>query len=108
MVGQAAYVVNAGLGYTHPSSDMSATLLYNVVGRRIAEAGVYPMPDSYEQARHVLDAALRLPLWAGVSLKVDAKNLLDAPYRTLQGTLVRSEYRTGRSFSVGLSWRPTP
>jgi TonB-dependent receptor len=107
MVGQASYVVNGGLSYTHPRSDISATLLYNVVGRRIAEAGVYPMPDAYEQPRHVLDAALRFPLWGGVSMKVDAKNLLDAPYQTLQGTLVRQEYRVGRTLSFGLSWRPT-
>ena len=107
MVGQAGYVVNAGIGYLHPRSDLSATVLYNVVGRRIAEAGVYPMPDSYEQPRQVFDAALRVPLWGGVAMKFDAKNLLDSPYRVLQGTLVRHEYRTGRTFSVGLSWRPT-
>jgi TonB-dependent receptor len=107
MVGQAGYVVNAGLGYLHPRSDLSATVLYNVVGRRIAEAGVNPMPDSYEQPRHVFDAALRVPLWNGVAMKLDAKNLVDSPYRVLQGTLVRHEYRSGRTFSVGLSWRPT-
>ena len=107
MVGQAEYVVNAGLGYAHPSSDLSATVLYNVVGPRIAEAGVQPLPDTYDQARHVVDAALRVPLFRGVSLKLDAKNLLDAPYRTVQGSVVRREYRSGRTFALGLSWSPT-
>jgi len=107
MVGQAEYVVNAGLGYTHPRSDLSATLLYNVVGRRIAEAGVLPLPDTYEEARHVVDAALRVPLLRGVSVKLDAKNLLDAPYRTVQGSVARREYRSGRTVSLGFSWSPT-
>lgn len=107
MVGQAEYVVNAGLGYTHPWSDLSGTLLYHVVGPRIAEAGVQPLPDTYDQSRHVVDAALRVPLLRGVSLKLDAKNLLDAPYRTVQGSVVRREYRSGRTFSLGFSWSPT-
>ena len=107
MVGQAEYVVNAGLGYTHPRSDLSATLLYNVVGPRIAEAGVLPLPDTYEEARHVVDAALRVPLLRGVSVKLDAKNLLDAPYRTVQGSVARREYRSGRTVSLGFSWSPT-
>jgi TonB-dependent receptor len=106
MVGQAAYVVNAGIGYSRPASDLSATILYNLVGPRIAEAGVYPMPDSYEQPRHVVDAALRVPLARTIALKLDARNLLDAPYRTTQGGLVRHAYSTGRTLTVGLRWSP--
>ncbi|HXV85076.1 MAG TPA: TonB-dependent receptor, partial [Gemmatimonadales bacterium] len=106
MVGQAGYVVNAGLGYLHPRHDISATLLYNVVGRRIHEAGAIPLPDSYEEARHVVDVALRLPVAGGLSMKVDGKNLLDSPYRVTQGDVTRHRYRTGRTFSVGFSWSP--
>ncbi len=106
MVGQAGYVVNAGLGYSHPRSDFSATLLYNVVGRRISEAGVGGLPDTYDEARHVLDFSVRMPLWSAMSLKCDMKNLLDAPYKTLQGTVVRDSYRSGRTLAVGFSWSP--
>lgn len=106
MVGQAAYVANAGVGYASPASDFSATILYNAVGPRIAEAGVYPMPDSYEQPRHVVDAALRIPVARAIAVKLDARNLLDAPFRITQGTLVRHAYRSGRTLSVGLRWSP--
>jgi hypothetical protein len=106
MVGQAAYVINAGIGYSHPGSPLSANILYNVVGPRIAEAGVYPMPDSYEQPRHVVDAAFRVPVARGIALKLDAKNLLDSPYRITQGALVRHQYRSGRTLSLGLRWSP--
>jgi hypothetical protein len=105
MVGQAPYVVNAGLLYTSPSGA-SATLLYNVVGRRIVEAGSFPLPDTYEEARQVLDASLQAPLGGRLTLKLDAKNLLDAPYRVTQGSVIRHRYTAGRGFSAGLSWQP--
>jgi outer membrane receptor protein involved in Fe transport len=53
----------------------------------------------------MLDLALRTGLFPGVSLKLDAKNLLDAPYEVTQGAVVRETYRSGRSYSVGLSWQ---
>jgi outer membrane receptor protein involved in Fe transport len=105
MVGQAACVVNAGLAYLHPTRDVSATVLYNLVGRRIHEAGALPLPDSYEEPRHMLDAAVRVPLAPGVAAKLDARNLLDSPFQVTQGDVVRQRYRSGRTFSLGFSWR---
>ncbi|HEX9582312.1 MAG TPA: TonB-dependent receptor [Gemmatimonadales bacterium] len=106
MVGQAGYVLNAGLGYQHPTREVSATLLYNTVGRRIHEAGALPLPDSYEEPRHLVDVALRVPVVAGLSLKLDGKNLLDSPFEVTQGQVTRHKYRTGRTFSAGFSWSP--
>ena len=62
------------------------------------------LPDVYEQARGVLDLSIRAPLRGGISMKLDAKNLLDQQYELVQGDVVREKYRTGRSFSFGLSW----
>ena len=105
MVGQAPYVLNAGLTWRHPSADASATLLFNRVGERISEAGEIPLPDVVEQPRNVLDASIAFPLFGGVSGRADVKNLLDADYRITQGGVVREGYRAGRIFSIGLSWR---
>jgi outer membrane receptor protein involved in Fe transport len=105
MVGQAEYVVNAGLAYSSVAGSVNATLLYNVVGPRIVEAAQQPITvDTYEQERHVLDFSLRLPAFAGLALKFDARNLLDAPHRITQGEVVRLRYTTGRTFSLGFSW----
>lgn len=104
MVGQAPYVLNAALSYTGGGSA-SATVLYNVVGRRIFAAGVMPRPDSYEEPRGTLDAAIRFPLPGSLSAKFDAKNLLDTPYRVTQGNVTRERYTTGRVFTLGLSWQ---
>jgi hypothetical protein len=62
MVGQAPYVVNTGLTYARPNSAASATVLYNVVGSRIAIAGLRGFPNVMERPRNLLDVSLRLPL----------------------------------------------
>jgi hypothetical protein len=104
MVGQSAYVVNAGLMYTGLSGRVSGTVLYNTVGRRIAEAAIHPLPDVYEEARHVVDASLHLSIGARAAVKLDGKNLLDAPVRFTQGPVERLYYRSGRVYSLGISW----
>ena len=106
MVGQSEYVVNAGLGWTSASGAWNATVLYNVAGKRIAEAGSAGLPDAYEQARHLLDVSLQLPVIADMSVRLDGKNLLDSPYRLTQGDVIRHEYHLGRVFSAGFTWRP--
>jgi outer membrane receptor for ferrienterochelin and colicin len=106
MVGQSPYVVNAGLAYTSPAGRFAGTVLYNVVGRRIYEAGTLPLPDTYEEARSLLDVALRYQFSRTVSAKVDVKNLLDAPYRLTQGAVVRHGYTVGRTTTIGFSWEP--
>src|SRR5690606_37896811 len=105
MVGQAPYVVNAGVTWNHPDSDLSATLLFNRVGSRIIDAGESPLPDVVEAPRNVLDASLRLPLAGSLNLRVDGRNLLDAPYLVSQGGVTRESYRAGRIFTLGFSWQ---
>jgi TonB-dependent receptor len=105
MVGQAPYVVNAGLTWAAGSGKTTTTLLYNLVGRRITAAGSTPLPDTYETARGSLDLSFQTPLLRGISARFDAKNLLDSPYETRQGPVVRESYRAGRVVSFGLKWQ---
>ncbi len=105
LVGQAPYVVNAGLTYSSLSGRTNATVLYNVVGERITAAGVIPLPNIVETPRHVIDLSLRFPVAGSLSGRVDARNLLDARYRFMQGNLEREGFNAGRTFSVGFSWR---
>ncbi|HEU0013363.1 MAG TPA: TonB-dependent receptor [Longimicrobium sp.] len=106
MVGQAPYVVNAGLTWADADRGASATLLYNVVGRRIVSTGVTPTPDTYEEPRHVLDFSVQARLGRAMTAKLNARNLLDAPYRQTAGGYDRLRYTTGRVFSLGLGWQP--
>jgi TonB-dependent receptor len=103
MLGQAPYVVNAGLGWARGGA--SATALFNVVGKRIASAGVGGLPDTYEMPRHVLDLSASVPVTSTLSLKLDARNVLDAAHFVRQGEVTRERYTTGRVLSLGVSWR---
>ena len=110
MLGQSPYVVNAGLGWN--TGVWSATVLYNIVGRRVVEGGSTLIPDAYEEARGVVDASLRFPIGVGFEGRLDAKNILDTPHRTTQGVLPdgsdneRLRYTAGRVFQVGMTYRP--
>jgi hypothetical protein len=103
MVGQAPYVINAGLTYSSPDGRGSATALYNRVGTRISEAGEQPLPDVQELARDVLDVALRWPVSRALVARIDGKNLLDAPHVLRQGSVTREAYRLGRGIQVGMT-----
>jgi TonB-dependent receptor len=104
MAGQSEYVLNAGLGYAADDGRLSATALYNVAGRRLVEAGIFPLPDTYEQARHLVDFSMQFPIGPTLSAKFDAKNLLDEPVEYLQGPVTRLRYETGRVFNLGFKW----
>jgi outer membrane receptor protein involved in Fe transport len=106
MVGQAPYVVNAGLSYTSNSGNSTATLLFNRVGERIDVAGENPLPDVVQKSRNVVDLSLRLGLTSSITVRADGKNLLDAPYETVQGTVIRDRYLTGRTVQLGVQFRP--
>jgi len=102
MVGQAPYVVNAGMSWAD-RRGASATLLFNRVGERIFAAGELPLPDVTERPRNVLDVSLRVPTGRGLSIRADAKNLLDAPYELRQGGVLREYHRSGRTAQIGVA-----
>ena len=53
-----------------------------------------------------MDVSLQVPVFNDVSLKLDGRNLFDAPIRFTQGGLDRLRYRSGRVFSLGARWTP--
>ena len=106
MVGQAPYVINAGAVYSTMTGATSATVLFNRVGERIDAAGDAPLPDVVTRSRNQLDVSVRFPIVGSLSGRFDARNVLDAPYETVQGTVTREFWRTGRVFQTGLVWRP--
>jgi len=53
--GQSPYLINAGLLYNNPSTNLSFNLLYNRIGERISEVGYQGYPDIYEKGRNMID-----------------------------------------------------
>lgn len=108
--GQSPYVLNLDLGYLDFERGTSVNLFFNVFGRRLFAVSQGPVPDLYEDSRATLDFTASQDVWNGISLKVSAKNLLDAAYRLVHydedsgAEYLRREYDLGRSFSLGVSY----
>ena len=79
MQGQSPYVINATVGYDNPETNTYATLLYNVYGPRITEAGAFGQPDTYQAPVHAVDAVIGLRWDSGFFLNAKATNLLNYP-----------------------------
>jgi outer membrane receptor protein involved in Fe transport len=56
--GQSPYIVNLGLTYRQNNWGLNSTIVYNVIGDRLAIVGTDRVPDLYERRRHLLDFQL--------------------------------------------------
>lgn len=56
--GQSPYLLNVSLMYDLEKSGLTATLLYNQIGRRVTFVGSLDQPDIYESSRPVVDFQL--------------------------------------------------
>lgn len=108
--GQSPFLLNAMLSYDNVDIGLSVNLIYNVFARRIIEVGAAGMPDVYEMPFHLLDFTVSQELGkSGFSLKFAASNLIDPEARVMQGDYETESYRSGRKFSLSLSWKaPAP
>jgi len=106
LVGQAPFIINAGLDYTQPDV-LTARLLYYTADRSINSAGFNGLPDIFLERRNQLDAVLIVPLkrWIGVPInaKLSAENLLNDPYTFTQGAVVQQRYTNGIKFTLAIN-----
>ena len=103
MVGQAPYVLNAGLTYTSRWRRHERDTA--VQSRRRADRRGWRQPAAGCRGAVAQRARLsrfRSLLLNGATLRFDLKNLLDSPYDTRQGTVVREYYRAGRMVQLGV------
>ena len=111
--GQSSYVLNTGLFYSTAEGGTTASLLYNISGRRLSGVGVYGLPDIYEEPRSVIDMTIAHNL-RGAKLKLSLENLLDdevrfeqkqaaVPGLTEAKSLLTHSSREGRSISLSIS-----
>src|SRR5690606_28034457 len=107
--GQAPFLLNADVAYEHAGWGTNVGLYFNVFGRRLARVSFGGVPDVYEQPSPQLDFVASQRVLRDWSVKLSAKNLLDAPYRELYDgqhgsrDAVFQEYDRGLSVSLGIS-----
>ncbi|MDQ3002810.1 MAG: TonB-dependent receptor, partial [Fibrobacterota bacterium] len=104
MQGQSPYLINAILFFEPSRGGTQMSLLYNRIGRRIAQVGVESFPDTYEEERETLEFAWSQKIVRGLKFKFTAKNLTDAEREESQGGLVINRSKPGRSFSLGANY----
>ena len=77
MVGQAPYVINAGIQHNVLANKMGINLLYNKVGRKIYKAGGQQFPSVWENPRDVIDFQLSYKVSRKAELKFNAGDILN-------------------------------
>jgi len=105
MQGQSPYVFNFSAGYDSEETGISATVLFNVFGERIARVGTNSREDQMEQPVERLDFVLLADYTENLKFTFKAQNLLNPEHIITQGDEVAFRYTTGRRFSVGLSYK---
>lgn len=106
--GQSPYVLNLDFSYNNFKRGTTASLMYNVFGRRLAEVSNGGMPNVMEEPRAQLDFTCSQKVFHAVVFKVSAKNLLNSEYKKVyhfHGQEYPYQiYKAGRFISLGLSW----
>lgn len=77
MQGQSPFIINAGLYYQNDSTGWMVSLLYNVIGKRIAFVGNPTSPHIYEMPFNLLDLTIARKFGKHVQIKGGIKNLLN-------------------------------
>ncbi len=102
--GQSPYVFNAGLTWVIPSTNTSATVLYNIFGRRIDAVGAQALDDIYEEDRGQLDLTVRTQISRRFDVKFSIERLTGSLNVYSQGDDVLRSNDLGRKFSFGITW----
>jgi TonB-dependent receptor len=81
MQGQSPYIINAGLQYSNIEKGYSASLSYNVYGKRIFIVGSDDEPSYWEKARNVIDLQLSKSFLKNrLDIKFNIRDILAQPF----------------------------
>ncbi len=117
MVGQAPYVINAGLQHTFLDDKFSFNALYNRVGRKLYIAGGVLFHSVWEQPRDIMDIQLSMKALKNKGeLKFNAGDILnqhtlfyfdndtDKKYNVANGDYTLSSNKPGSNYSLSFSY----
>lgn len=116
MMGQSPYVINTGVYYQNDSINLSANILYNVIGPRIVIVGVPGIPEVWEMPRNTLDFTISKGIGKHFDIRLSVQNILNAKYMLLQDANVDGDldrhndqsmqsFRVGQYYTVGVSYK---
>ena len=123
MQGQSPYLVNTGLFYKNDKQQLSISLLYNRIGKRIIGVGRSEgstgsednarVPDSYEMPRDVLDFTISKKFGSHWEIKANIRDILaqkvsykqfaeakNADGSTREVVQITRQYKPGRNIGI--------
>ncbi len=109
--GQAPYIINTILAYNSDKLGLTATLSYNVQGRRLAIASsASTIPDVYEMPRNMFDFKVTKKLGKHFSASLTIRDILNTSIRRAyiyaDGTKVDyDKFRYGTNYVLGISYK---
>jgi len=108
LIQQPQYITNLTVFYATGPVELRAS--YNRIGRALQSAdGDTPTRDLYQEPRQQVDVQARLVVREGLDLVAQVQNLTKEPFIVRQGTgrdYVNYFFPVGRTFWLGLSWKP--
>ncbi|MFC6268856.1 TonB-dependent receptor plug domain-containing protein [Frigoriflavimonas asaccharolytica] len=115
--GAAPWIVNADLKYEFKNASRlksTASLVYNVSGKKIYGVGFGNLDNVIELPFHQLDLVLQTEISKNVTAKLGILNILDSTYRLelgenskvdiLSNTLLMEDYKRGTSFNFSVAY----
>jgi outer membrane receptor protein involved in Fe transport len=101
--GQPDYVLNVGLLYDNPETELTATIFANTFGESLSAVGALGVPDEEQQPHWDLSFAIAKK-FGQTTIKLSGENLLNDRYQWKQGDITTREYRTGIKVGLSLSY----
>lgn len=118
--GQSPYIINGTLQYQNDSTNLTVSIAYNIIGKRIYYVGNSIFPTVYEMPRHSLDLTVIKKVSRRVSVKFGVSDILNYKSQLWQDTNGDGKiqykgnkdhqilaFRRGQMFSFGLSYTIT-
>lgn len=108
LIQQPDYIANLTAFYVTGPVEVRAS--YNRIGRAVQSVdGDTPTRDLYQEPRQQVDVQARATVRPGIELVAQVQNLTKEPFVVRQGidrSLVNYFFPVGRTFWLGLSWKP--
>lgn len=94
--GQSPYIINAGLSYNITALGLSTTLIYNVIGDRIAQVGTVGYGDIYERHRNLLDFQISKRFWQRGEIKLTWSDIFRTGFVYYQDNNASHQYEADK------------
>ncbi len=114
--GQSPYIINAGLSLSLPTLGLNTTLVYNVIGDRVAQVGTVGYADIYERHRNLLDFQISKRIGKSGEVKLNFSDIFRPDFMYYQDNNANHKYdegtdnvmqrlNFGTTISVGFGWK---